>query len=132
MARNHMSRFGIWVGLLAMFTLTLAVGLAAASAGSVAGDWQGTIDTGAGTLRAVIHISQDKDGKLSGTFYSPDQDASGLAISNVTYKEPDFHFDLEMAQASYDGKLNKDSSEIVGNFKQGGGSAPLTFKRIAK
>jgi hypothetical protein len=113
--------------------LALMVGFAmAAPAAGVAGDWQGTLDTGGGTLRVVVHVTQDKDGKLSGAVDSPDQGAAGIAITAITYKEPDLHFEVESIGGSYDGKMNKENSQIAGDWKQGGGSLSLTFKRITK
>jgi len=110
--------------------LTAAAGSLAASAPGVAGDWQGTLDAGGGTtLTVVVHISQDKGGKLSGAVDSPDQGASGIAITAITYKEPDLHFEVDSIGGSYDGKMNKENSQITGNWKQGGGSLPLTLKR---
>jgi len=105
----------------------------AASAPGLAGDWQGTLDAGGGnTLKVVVHISQDKDGKLSGAIDSPDQGASGIAITAVTYKEPDLHFEVGSIDGSYDGKMNKENSQIAGQWKQGGASLPLTLKRVTK
>lgn len=120
-------------GLLAGTLLAITLGSAlAALAPGVAGDWQGTLDTGSGTLRVVVHITQDKDGKLSGAIDSPDQGASGIAITSITYKEPDLHFEIDSIGGSYDGKMNKENSQIAGDWKQGGGSLPLTFKRVTK
>jgi hypothetical protein len=112
--------------------LAAAVGSAFAGTATVVGDWEAALDTGSGTLRVVIHISQGKDESLTGTLDSPDQGARGIAISAVNYKEPDVHLTVERIGASYDGKINKDNSELSGEWKQGGGSAPLTFKRVVK
>jgi hypothetical protein len=104
---------------------------ASASPPTVLGDWEGTLDTGSGTLRVVIHVSQDKDGNLKGDLDSPDQGASGIPITAITYKEPDLHFEVSSVGGSYDGKMNKDNSVVVGTWTQGAGLA-LTFKRIGK
>jgi len=77
-------------------------------------------------------VAQDKDGKLTATMDSPDQGATGIAISSITYKEPALHFEIERFGAGYDGTMNKDNSEIAGNWKQGGVSLPLTFTRVSK
>jgi len=116
----------------AVFTLTAGMALAASTPG-VAGDWQGTLDAGGGnTLRVVVHISQDKEGKLSGSVDSPDQGASGIAITAITYKEPDLHFEVGSIDGSFDGKMNKENSQIAGQWKQGGASLPLALKRVTK
>jgi hypothetical protein len=117
--------------LIPMLFMVLGSAVAATAPG-VAGDWQGTLDTGGGTLRVVVHISQDKDGKLTGAIDSPDQGAAGIAITAITYKDPDLHFEVGSIGGSYDGKMNKENSEIAGNWKQGGASLPLTLKRVTK
>lgn len=120
---------GVVIGLACMFLSGVAAG---ASGPGVVGDWQGSLDTGGGSLRVVIHVLQGKDGKLTASLDSPDQNASGIEVSSITYKEPDVHFEVERIGGSYDGKMNKDSSEIAGNWSQGGASLPLVFKRAAK
>jgi hypothetical protein len=135
MTRNllkGLSRRAAFSALLALI-LALCVGpVLAANAGSVAGDWEGKLEDGGQTLRIVVHISQDKDGKLSATLDSPDQDAKGIAVSSITYKDPDLHFEIEQIGGSFDGKSNKDLSEISGQWKQGGGSTALSLKRTSK
>jgi len=80
-------------------------------------------------LRVIVHISRAADGKLTGSLDSPDQDASGIAIDLVSYKEPDLHFVVERIGSSFDGKMIHDNSEISGEWKQSGLSLPLVFKR---
>lgn len=133
MKKQRTVRKGTWVGVLALMVAALAMGTAlAAPAPAVVGDWNGALNTGGGSLRVVIHVAQDKDGKLTATMDSPDQGATGIAISSITYKEPALHFEIEKFGAGYDGTVNKDNSEITGNWKQGPASLPLTFKRISK
>jgi len=115
--------------------VALTLGLSAALAApvpAVVGDWQGALNTGNSSLRVVLHVSQDKDGNLNATLDSPDQGATGIAISAINFKQPDLHFEIQRMGASYDGKINKDNSEIGGEWKQGGASLPLTFKRATK
>lgn len=104
----------------------------AASAPAVVGDWEGALDTGNGSLRVIIHIAQAQGASLTGTLDSPDQGAAGIAISSVSYKEPTLQLEIEQLRSGYEGKLNKDNSEITGQWKQGSASLPLTLKRVAK
>ena len=133
MKKHQRIRVQVWSATSALLGFVLVVASAfAASAASAAGDWQGKLTAGDTSLRVVIHVVKDKDGKLSGTLDSPDQGASGLAISSITFKEPDFHFEVEQIGGSYDGKINKDNSEIAGEWRQGGAALPLTFQRASK
>ncbi|HEY6331533.1 MAG TPA: hypothetical protein VI756_19565 [Blastocatellia bacterium] len=124
-------RTSVLASLMACAALMTASVAVSASGPSVVGDWEGALDTGNGTLRIVIHFSQDKDGNLKGDLDSPDQGASGIPITTITYKEPDLHFEVGSVGGSYDGKMNKDNSAVVGTWTQGQGLA-LTFKRVTK
>jgi len=117
--------------VLVALALGLSAGLAA-STPAVVGDWEGALNTGNRSLRVVLHVSEDKEGNLNATLDSPDQGATGIAISTINFKQPDLHFEIQRMGASYDGKINKDNSEIAGQWKQGGASLPLTFKRATK
>jgi hypothetical protein len=64
-----------------------------------------------------------------GTIDYPDQSVSGDGITAITYKEPTLHFESRSMQASYDGTMNKDNSEITGTWKQGGATLSLILKR---
>jgi hypothetical protein len=126
-------RFGFLAVLATMIVSTLALGaVTTASVSGAIGDWEGKIDTGDGSLRVIIHISQAADGGLSGSLDSPDQGSTGTAIDSVTYKEPDLHFAIERFGSTFDGKMNPDRSEITGEWKQSGRTLPLVFKRASK
>lgn len=117
--------------ILAAFAIVASVAIAA-SAPAVVGDWQGAISTGAASMRVVLHVSQGDDGKLTATLDSPDQGATGIPVTTVSFKEPNLHFEIEKFSCSYDGKINKDNSEIAGEWKQGSATVSLNFKRAGK
>jgi hypothetical protein len=126
-------RFGFLAVLLTMIASTLLLGATTtASVSAAIGDWQGKIDTGNGSLRVIVHISQAADGKLNGSLDSPDQGSAGTAIDSIIYKDPDLHFAIDRFGSSFDGRMNHDNSEITGEWKQSGLSLPLVFKRVSK
>src|ERR1035441_1772284 len=100
----------------------------AAQGQDIDGTWQGTLDTGAGTLRVVVHLSSTKDG-FTATMDSPDQGASGLPVSLVKRDGDAFTLALQALGAKFDGVISKDLSTIEGTFIQGGASLPLVLKR---
>jgi hypothetical protein len=103
----------------------------AEKAPAIVGDWEGTLDAGAqGKLRVVLHVTQAKDGSLAATLDSPDQNATGIPVTTITYKEPALHFESEPIKGSYDGKMNKENAEIAGDWSQSGATLPLVFKRV--
>jgi hypothetical protein len=126
-------RFGFFAVLVTITVSTLFLGsMTAASVSAATGDWEGKIDTGDGSLRVIIHISQSANGRLNGSLDSPDQGAAGAAIDAVIYKEPDLHFAIERFGSTFDGKMNPDHSEIMGEWKQSGRTFPLVFKLVSK
>jgi hypothetical protein len=64
----------------------------------------------------VLHVTQAKDGSLSATMDSPDQNATGIPVTKITYKEPALHFESAPVGGSYDGKMNKENTEIAGEW----------------
>jgi hypothetical protein len=117
----------VLAGILAA-TLT-AQQLQAEPAKGPEGTWRGTIKAGNVNLRLVVHVSKKPDGSLTGKFDSLDQGAKDLPIQDVSWKDGRFRFALKVANATYEGKVNENESEVAGDWKQGGQSLPLTLKR---
>jgi pimeloyl-ACP methyl ester carboxylesterase len=122
--------------------LLLCVAAAAALAGSaqdkapankgIAGIWQGTLKLGAVELRVVIKVPEKKTGKMAGTLDSPDQGAKDIPVDTVELTDGKVKVVVKAVNATFEGKANKDLTEIVGEWKQGPGKLPLTLKRVAK
>jgi hypothetical protein len=125
--------FQLCVGLTLMLTLAIAPVLTkAADPPRIVGTWEGVLDPGAQAKKhIVVHITADQDGSLSGTIDFPDQDVSGTLITAITYKAHILHFESTPNLSSYDGTLNKDDTEITGNWKQGATPVSLTLKRTS-
>jgi hypothetical protein len=128
--RPSLSSWMLCVGLL----LTLALGItsrgSAADAPAIVGDWEGTLDPGAQPKKhIVVHIGAAQDGTLSGTIDYPDENASGILITAITYKKSALHFESSASQSIYDGTMKQDSSQIAGTWKQGAEGLDLVLKR---
>jgi hypothetical protein len=125
----RISRFALSWGL----AMVLAQGMIpsrAADTPSIVADWEGTLDPGAKPKqRVVVHITAAEDGTLSGTIDYPDQDSSGITITAITFKAAVLHFESSSNLCAYDGTMSKDTSEIIGTWKQSGASLSLTLKR---
>jgi hypothetical protein len=102
-----------------------------AQAQDVAGDWQGTLDTGQTQLRLVLHLTKAAGGGLGATIDSLDQGVNGIPVSSVTLKDSRLNLGVDAVNGSYEGKVNADASEIDGTWTQGQ-SLPLNFKRSAE
>ncbi len=97
---------------------------------AVVGDWTGALDLGAqGKLHLIVHVTQNQDGSLTGTMDSVDQNADGIPITSITYKDGALHFECSDIGGSYDGKMNKANSEIDGTWSQSGNSLALNLAR---
>jgi uncharacterized protein len=124
---------GVWRALVfAVGLVILPAVLLAATGSDVVGNWEGALDAGAqGKLRIVVHISQSKDSSLSGTMDSPDQGATGIAITKITYDAPKLHFECASipGDAHFDGTVSNDKTQITGDWSQGGNSLPLNLSK---
>ncbi len=124
-----------FTGLRSIATLLFAIAAVslvslAAPKPAVVGDWNGMLDVGGGnSLHIVVHITQAQDGSLTGTLDSPDQQTTGIKISTIGYKDGALHFECSDIGGSYDGKMNKDNSEVDGTWSQSGNSPALNLTR---
>ena len=132
MKRHRALSFGLWLGLTLMPGLGIvSAPMMVAAEPPIVGAWEGTLDPGAQAKRRIlVHISTEGDGTLSGTIDYPDQSISGIGITAITYNEPTLHLESSSMQASYDGAMNKDNSEITGTWKQGGATLSLILRRV--
>src|SRR5262245_32153120 len=94
------------------------------------GVWQGTLDTGGTKLRIVLTITRTSTGGYSGNLESLDQGAM-IPVDAITVNGDAVKLEVKAVGGAYEGKLNKDRSELVGTWTQGGSSLPLTFKAAA-
>ena len=92
------------------------------------GAWAGTLDTGAGKLRLVVHITNTEDG-LVATMDSLGQGANGIPVTAVTRSGSALKLDVKGIGGAYDGHLDKSLSTLEGTWTQGGRSWPLVLKK---
>ena len=95
----------------------------------IAGDWSGTLETGAQTLRTVFHITATTGG-LSATLDSLDQGAKGIPVSSITRDGASIKMQVAMVGGRFEGKLSEDGSLIDGIWTQAI-PLPLVLKRGA-
>jgi len=100
-----------------------------AKASDIDGDWLGTLDTGMGKLRVVLHIINTEDG-LNATMDSLDQNAKGIPVTSITRNGSSLKFEVKSIGGSYDGTVSPDLSGFSGTWSQLGKSFPLALKRV--
>jgi uncharacterized protein len=118
-----------WYCVVAYLFIGLGLMAAEAMAG-VEGDWEGTLDTGSGTLPLVIHLSNKQD-QWQGTLDSPAQGGFDMPMSKVAFQENHLMFELDQLGIHYEGTYDATKDNIQGKFIQGT-SFTLNFNRVIK
>jgi hypothetical protein len=107
--------------------ITLVIVSSVSAAQDITGDWQGTIRTGMGELRLVLHVAKNPDGIFKALIDSPDQGAPGVPIDSITFEGNKLRFTSAPLKATYEGTL-KGTDFIKGDWTQGS-KLPLDFKK---
>jgi dienelactone hydrolase len=100
-----------------------------AKASDIDGDWLGTLDSGMGTLRVVLHIANTEDG-LRATMDSPDQGAKGIPVTSITRTGSSLRFETKSISGTYEGSISADLNAVSGTWTQFGKPLPLSLKRV--
>lgn len=122
---------GPWTGIVVALCVSLLVSptVPAQEAGDLAGEWMGTIDAGIVPLRIVVAVEHPTEGGLAATFNSVDQGAS-LPVPTITVENGTLRFAIPQIDGSYEGRVRSDGQQIVGTWRQGGRSFPLSLERL--
>jgi hypothetical protein len=94
------------------------------------GTWEGTLDAGAKHMRLILKMLNQADGTAGGTIVSVDEREVEIPLTTITQKDSRLKLELNSIGAAYSGELKDD--ELVGEWTQGPGNLPLTFKHSAK
>ena len=91
------------------------------------GDWEGLVPVPNGQgLVIIIHFKNQPDQTVEATIDSPGQDAIGLPLKAVAQKGAVVEFAVGVG-GRYKGTLNKEGTEIAGEWTQRQAAAPLTL-----
>jgi pimeloyl-ACP methyl ester carboxylesterase len=97
---------------------------------SLEGAWLGTLKVSGIELRIVFNLSAKPDGSLSGTLDSPDQGATGIALTRIGVEKERVTVEVSTIGGRYEGTLNAEGSEMSGKWTQGPASLDLVMKRV--
>jgi hypothetical protein len=101
--------------LLLLILAVICLGsLTAEAQSSLAGDWQGAFKVNGTKLRLVLHINSSPSGTLEATIDSLDQDSPGIPVDTITFDGTTLKLSVSQVKGSYEGKMNKDGTEISG------------------
>src|SRR5439155_14018016 len=88
---------------------------------SLVGTWWGTLNVGTVKLRLAFKIKKKADTSFTATLDDIDQGAKDIPVDTVTWKDPDLKMELKKIGGVFEGKANKDYSQIDGKWMQSGG-----------
>jgi len=97
----------------------------------IEGNWLATLAVGDAKVRLVLKIEKSANG-YAAKFDSPDQGATDLPIDSIVLDGAKLSFSAAKFGISYEGTLSETGDEISGTFRQGPGSTPMVFKRVAE
>ena len=120
--------------ILSAFLVIITSAFAAAAqvpTRNVEGNWLAMLEVSGTKLRIVLKIEKSAN-SYAAKFDSLDQGASDLPIDSIVLDGNKLTFSAAKFGINYEGTLNETGDEIAGTFKQGAGSTPLVFKRIAE
>jgi hypothetical protein len=104
---------------------------AAPSALDLLGKWEGAVTFGKMKFVLVLRLATNEMGQLKTTIDLPDQGQKGMPANALLFNPPDIRLEIDGFGTAYNGKVNAELTEIVGEFEEGPGGRPerLDFKR---
>jgi len=109
---------------------------------NLAGEWQGSVDTGNGTFRVAWHAIAAADGKLTSTFDNIDQNIYGIKVKSTALNGSDLTMSVDDTvtvngaevpiRGELVGKVSADGNEVKGTWTQTDpeqSSVPIELKR---
>ena len=88
------------------------------------GDWEGSLN---GTFRMVFHFKNQPDKTAMTTFDTAN--ATNLPLNDVKQTGQKVEFGMRIAHGSFQGTLNKEGTELAGQFTHEANSVPLTVRK---
>ena len=76
----------------------------------------------------MVHFQCRPDCAYTGSWDSPDQNTKGLSLEDVQSQDKTVRIESKKSKWLFEGTLQSDNNEIVGEFKQSGQSFPLVWK----
>jgi hypothetical protein len=95
---------------------------------AIIGTWSGPLTQFGATTKFVLNLRSEA-GKLIPTLDSPDQNVSGIPLSEFKLTTDSISFKIGVASASYKGHIDRIKRTIQGEFIQRGGTYPLKLSK---
>jgi hypothetical protein len=92
------------------------------------GDWEGTIQTPGRPVLMVFHFKNQPDKTVMATF-NTDDGAGLLPLNDVRQTGQKVEVGMRIAHGRFEGTLNKEGTELSGQFTHGEITKPLTLRK---
>lgn len=127
---KNVAIFGVTLALVAIVIVLVSKGIHSARVArspNIQGAWEGELEIQQAKLRVRLNLSKtNRVYVASGD--SIDQGLKNIPVSEIVYRYPSFHFEMKSLGGVYEGKLNREATELTGTWKQGLVVTPLNFK----
>ncbi len=117
-------------------SLLAAVSFAAAQpaadpSDSLAGHWEGAVQTPESPISVEIDLAKNSQGHFIGTLGNPSQNLKGLALSDIAVDGKSVHFQVKgtPGERAFKGTLSADGSSMSGEYTQAGYLMPFNLTR---
>ena len=91
------------------------------------GDWEGSLKMGNGAFSMVFHFMNQPDKTVMPTFDTAN--ATNLPLNDVKQTGQKVEFGMRIAHGAFQGTLNKEGTELTGQFTHEANSVPLTLRK---
>ncbi len=91
------------------------------------GDWEGSLKSPNGSFRMVFHFKNQPDKTVMATFDTAN--ATNLPLNDVKQTGQKVEFGMRIAHGTFQGTLNKEGTELAGQFTHEANSVPLTLRK---
>ena len=99
---------------------------------SFLGDWSGILDIGIAEINIVLHLQEDSNGSVSGTFDYLQEKMYGLALDSLLIQDKSLKFEIKKFLVKFEGVLNNNNLQISGQWSQHGKLFSLNFEKGKK
>jgi hypothetical protein len=91
------------------------------------GNWEGALKSPNGAFQMVFHFRNQPDKTVLATFDT--SNATNLPLNDVKQTDQKVAFGMRIAHGSFQGTLNQEGTELVGQFTHEANSVPMTLRK---
>jgi hypothetical protein len=93
------------------------------------GDWEGTLPAPNGGFQLAVHFKNQADKTVAATIDILNRGTMGMPLNDVKQTGQKVEFGIKIAQSSFQGTLNKEGTEISGQWIHEVDSMPVTLRK---